>query len=259
VAVKVSAPKKRTTTIYNGQLDTDGQVLTCAPATSLPDAKPLVVVCKRIEQATNDLNGAAGFNAVPIGRTRTWTFTYNALGQVLTSNAPPGESGISERTTYTYYGDTTATHTSGDLWTIVNAKGHLTEFLEYNKSGQVTRHRDPNGTYTELTYDLFSRLKSRTLAAGTPAAQTTSYTYDDVGQLIRVTYPDASFITYTYDAAHRLTDIIDGLGSSIHFTLDNSGNRIREEVKDANGALTRQVMREYDALNRLQQVTGAVQ
>lgn len=259
VKVKVAEPKKRTTYIYNGQPGMDGQILSCAPATSLPDGKPIAVVCEQIEQATSDDKGAAGFNAVPIGPERKWIFTYNAVGQMLTADGPLDESGINDKTVYTYYADTTATHTSGDPWTAINAKGHLTEFLEYNKSGQVTKIRNPNGQITALTYDPRLRLKSRTLASGSAAAQTTTYSYDGVGQLIKVSAPDASFITYGYDAAHRLTDITDALGNTVHFSLDNSGNRIREEVKDAGGNLTRQVIREYDALNRLRQVTGAVQ
>ncbi|KQW93191.1 hypothetical protein ASC94_10970 [Massilia sp. Root418] len=257
VEVKIAGPKKRTSYIYNGQADTDGQILTCAPPTALPDAKPIVVVCKRIEQATSDSNGAAGFSAAPVGQARIWTFTYNALGQVLTSNGPAGESGNVETTAYAYYADTTATHTSGDLWTVTNAKGHVTEYLEYNKSGKNTRMSDPNGSIAVLAYDPQLRLTSRTLGAGTAAAQTTTYDYDGVGQLIKVTAPDASFITYTYDAAHRLTDVTDGLGNTIHYTLDNAGNRVREEVKDVSGNLSRQVIRTYDALDRLQDVTGA--
>lgn len=256
VEAKVAAPKKLTSYIYNGQADLDGQILTCAPTTTLPDAKPILVLCKRIEQATSDSNGAAGFNAAPVGPPRVWTFTYNALGQMLTSNGPVGES---DRTVYTYYADTTASHTTGDLWTVTNALGHLTEYLEYSKSGKVTRMRDPNGNITAFTYDPQLRMISRTLAAGTSAALTISYNYDGVGQLIKVTAPDASFTTYTYDAAHRLTDISDALGNTIHYTLDNAGNRVREEVKDASGNLSRQVLRTYDPLNKLQQATGAVQ
>ena len=254
---KISAPKKRTSYIYNGQADLDGQTLTCAPATTLPDAQAIAVVCKRIEQATSDNSGAAGFNATPVGQPRIWTFTYNALGQMLTSNGPMGESGNGERNTYTYFTDSTATHTTGDLQSVTNAKGHLTEYLEYNKSGKATRMRDPNGVITTLSYDPLSRLASRTVAADTVAARTTTYDYDGVGQIVKETAPDGSFIAYTYDAAQRLTGISDGIGNTILYTLDNAGNRVREEVKDANGSLSRQVMRAYDPLNRLQEVTGA--
>jgi hypothetical protein len=43
------------------------------------------------------------------------------------------------------------------------------------------------------------------------------------------------------------------------YTLDNTGNRINEEVKDPGGVLQRSIERTFDALNRVQQVTGGVQ
>jgi YD repeat-containing protein len=80
-----------------------------------------------------------------------------------------------------------------------------------------------------------------------------------VGQLTSVNLPDGSTITYTYDPAHRLTNIADSLGNRIAYTLDAMGNRVSEQTKDPSGTLTRQITRVVDALNRLQQVTGAVQ
>ena len=77
--------------------------------------------------------------------------------------------------------------------------------------------------------------------------------------MTKVTLPDSSSITYTYDPAHRLTNITDSVGNSITYTLDNMGNRISEQVKDPGGTLERQTTRVYDALNRLQQVTGGSQ
>jgi hypothetical protein len=52
---------------------------------------------------------------------------------------------------------------------------------------------------------------------------------------------------------------MDTLGSSVSYTLDASGNRTGEEVRDPGGALQRSIARSYDALNRLQQVSGAPQ
>lgn len=77
--------------------------------------------------------------------------------------------------------------------------------------------------------------------------------------MIKVTFPDGSYVAYTYDDAHRLTDVSDGMGNSIAYTLDLQGNRISEASKDATGALARQVSRVYDSLNNLQQQTGGVQ
>ena len=58
----------------------------------------------------------------------------------------------------------------------------------------------------------------------------TTDAYDAVGQLIRLTRPDRSFLAFTYDAAHRLTGITDALGNRIAYTLDVTSNRIAEQV-----------------------------
>jgi len=110
---------------------------------------------------------------------------------------------------------------------------------------------DPNGVVTDYTYDLRQRLKTVSVAG-----QTTTYDYWPTGLLKQVTQPDASWVAYAYDDAHRLTGISDSLGNSVTYTLDNAGNRTKEEVKDAGGALKRQLDRVIDALGRVQQATG---
>ncbi|MCW7542163.1 RHS repeat protein, partial [Aquabacterium sp. A7-Y] len=64
---------------------------------------------------------------------------------------------------------------------------------------------------------------------------------------------------YSYDDAHRLTGLKDGLGNSVTYTLDNAGNRTKEEIKDPAGVLMRNMTRAYDALGRLKTVTGGLQ
>jgi YD repeat-containing protein len=86
--------------------------------------------------------------------------------------------------------------------------------------------------------------------------QTTSYTYDPVGQLTRVTWPDASYVGYEYDDAHRQKAVFDNRGNRIDYTLDNLGNRTAEAVKDPGGTLRRTLARSIDALGRIQQTTG---
>jgi YD repeat-containing protein len=49
-----------------------------------------------------------------------------------------------------------------------------------------------------------------------------TYAYDAVGQLIKLTRPDASFLTFTYDTAHGLVGIVDSLGNRI---MDGAGPR----------------------------------
>ena len=47
-------------------------------------------------------------------------------------------------------------------------------------------------------------------------------------------HPDGNILASSYDA-HRTTAVGDGLGNTIHYTLDAMGNRTKEEVKDAAG------------------------
>jgi len=62
---------------------------------------------------------------------------------------------------------------------------------------------------------------------------------------------------YSYDAAHRLTGVTGAKGNTITYTLDAAANRTGEQVKDPSGASQRSITRVYDALNRIQQITGA--
>jgi len=45
----------------------------------------------------------------------------------------------------------------------------------------------------------------------------------------------------------------------VTYTLDNAGNKTGESLKDASGTLVRNITRVFDALGRVQQVTGAAQ
>ena len=198
-----------------------------------------------------NLQGAAIDTSVPA---RVWSYTYNQHGQVLTETDPRGKT-----TTYAYYSDTTFTgvdpdavgHTIGDLKTVTNAAGHVTQYTHYDKAGRLRQSTDPNGVVTAQAYDLRGRLLS-----STTGGQTTSYEYEPTGDLKKLTQPDGRWVAYGYDAARRLTSVSDSAGNSITYTLDNAGNRTKEEVKDPGGVLSRQLTRVYDALGRVQQTTG---
>jgi YD repeat-containing protein len=246
-------PKKLTTWVYNGQPDpTNANAVTsCAPSVALlPDGKPIAVLCKRIEQATTDATGATGFGATNSGSARIWSWTYNNVGQVLTENGP--RTDVTDRTTYAYYASTdfsnpAAGRTKGDLWKTTNAIGHVTEHLAYDKNGRLLKSKDPNGLITTLSYTSRGWLKTRQVGD-----ELTTYDYDAVGQLKKVTQPDGHWIGYDYDAAHRLTDLYDKRGNRIRYTLDNAGNIVRVDAADPAGTLKRFHSRVYDALGRLQ-------
>jgi RHS repeat-associated protein len=183
--------------------------------------------------------------------TRSWTYTYNANGQVVTVDGP--RTDLADVTTTTYYpNDDPDLGKRGNVATIANALGHVTQISAYNAHGQPLAIVDPNGLTTTLAYDARQRLTSRNLGG-----EVTSYEYDGVGQLTKVTLSDGSFLSYTYDPAHRLTGIADSLGNRIAYTLDLMGNRTKEEVFDPSNALAQTRSRVYSSLNRLTQEIGA--
>ena len=252
LAIRTAEPGRITTLVYNGQPDpfNGNAVASCAPTSALlPDGKPIVVLCKRVEQATTDETGAQGFDATPqsgaLARSTSWT--YDATGQVLTETDPRGKVVVTNE----YYTDTTADHTKGDLKSSVNSAGHLTQFPRYNAYGKPLEVVDANLVSTTYAYDARQRLTSVSTAGST-----TSYEYWPTGLLKKTTQPDGAIVTYEYDDAHRLTAVADGLGNRIEYTLDQSGSRTAEQAKDPQGALKRSMSRVFDALGRAQQTTG---
>ncbi len=247
----LAEPGRITRYVYNGA------GATCAPAGSaLPDTKPLALVCTRIEQATTDLNGAAGFGAAaaPTVPQRIYTWTYNELGQVLTEKDP-----LNNTTHYEYYqlpsfsgaGPDAEGYSKGDLKQVTNAAGHVTQYTKYNRAGQVLEMKDPNNVTTTYTYDARKRLLSKSVGG-----RTTAYDYWPTGLLMQVTAADGSYTVYSYDDAHRLTSVRDNLGNRIDYDLDAAGNRKGEKVLDPSGALRRQIDRVFDALGRVEKTTG---
>ncbi len=167
------------------------------------------------------------------------SYTYDATtGHVKTIDGP--RTDVSDITTFDY------NLTTGNLINITDALGHTTLITDHDASGQPTRIVDANQGITTLTYHPRGWLTSRTFNG-----QTTLFDYDNVGQLIKLTRANGAFTQYTYDAAHRLTDITDNLGNTLHYTLDAMGNVLKEEVKDDSGQLARVIQQEFDQLSRL--------
>jgi RHS repeat-associated protein len=175
--------------------------------------------------------------------TRTWGYTYNANGQVTRIDGP--RTDVSDQTTFSY-------DTQGNLTSITDALGHITQITAHDADGRPLTIKDANGLITVLTYDQRGRLLSRKVGT-----ETTAYTYDAVGQLKKVTKPDASYTAFTYDPAHRLVQVNDNLGNKIIYTLDAMGNRIKEQVRDPANVLARSLTRTFDELNRTATSVGA--
>jgi len=197
---------------------------------------------------------------IAAGSTRTWTYAYTysatvpGLTEQLVVDGP--RTDVTDTTTYVYWTSnatcsatlpgSSSTACRGQLKQVTNALGHVTTIDEYNAHGQPAKIVDANGLITTLTYDQRLRLTARTAGS-----QSTGYTYDEIGQLTRVTFPDASYLEYVYDNAHRLTEVRDNFGNKTTYTLDLAGNRTLEETRDPAAALRAKRSREYSNLDRL--------
>ncbi len=244
--VREAQPNRITTWVHHGQPDptAGGAIASCAPSDAyVYDTEPIAVLCKQVEQATTDTTGGAGFGATASGAPRTWTYTWNRHGQMLTANGP--RTDVADITTYEYYPDTTANWTKGDLKTLTNALGQVWSFTQYDAAGRLLSMTDPNGLVTTQTWHPRGWLTSRSTAGATE-----SWSYYPTGLLQRQTLPDGRYYDYTWDDAHRLTDITDALGNRTHYTLDAAGNVTQVDVTDAGDQLARQQRTEYDALGR---------
>jgi RHS repeat-associated protein len=181
--------------------------------------------------------------------TRTWTFTYNAYGQVLTANGP--RTDVLDKTIVAYYNCATGAK-CGQVKTVTNALTQVTTYNTYNAYGEPLTITDPNGVLTTLTYDARLRLTSQKVST-----EITGYSYYPTGLLKQVTQPDSSFDLYTYDPAHRLTQISDGAGNNIVYTLDAMGNHTADNTYDPSSMLHRTHTRVYNTLNELYQDINA--
>jgi RHS repeat-associated protein len=181
--------------------------------------------------------------------TRTWTYTYNSYGQALRIDGP--RTDVSDVTTIAYYTCTTGSQ-CGQINTITNALGQVTTFNTYNAYGQPLTITDPNGVLTTLSYDARERLTS-----SQTATETSSFAYYSTGLVQTVTLPDSSNVQFTYDGAHRLTQLSDGAGNSVRYTLDALGNHTAESAYDPGNTLSRTQSRVYNTLSELSQIIGA--
>ena len=119
------------------------------------------------------------------------TWTYNPYGQALTFNGARNDR--SDTTSYAYYDAVDPDlGKRGNLKTITNPLGHVTQITAYDGNGRPLSIIDPNGIRTDLSYTPRGWLKTRTVtAADSSSALITQYDYDNVGQLTKVTAPDA--------------------------------------------------------------------
>jgi len=144
----------------------------------------------------------------------------------------------------------------GDLWMITDALGRSTEMLRYDSAGRLLSSKDINGVVSDNEFSTRGWLLATKVRGADDNSETddriSRFDYWPTGQLKKSTLPDGASLTFTYDAAQRLTDVTDNDGNTIHYTLDNEGNRTQEDTKTSTGTLKRTLSRVYNTLGQLQ-------
>jgi RHS repeat-associated protein len=215
----------------------------------------------------------------------TTNFTYNARGQVLVTTKPTDPVDSQRHTIVNTY------NPDGTLKNVTDELGHITEFTydDYRRTrtvktpghnteltaqmsyganytdddytftdSNVTHTTSPGGKHTVVLYDDNRRRKTVTIGDTTEAA-TTSYGYDDNGNVTSVVLPNqqagqlyAGKSTATvYDERNRVMSITDARNGITTFKYDAAGRKA--SVTRANGQLITYDI--YDPMNRLLQQT----
>lgn len=247
-------------------LDENGTAVTKTAWTY--NASGQVTALCQIDPAKAGSYACATTGTPPSGVRRT-TYTYCTsvgtgcplVGLLLTKTG--ARTDLTQTTQYAYYTASSATncgtpgaacYQAGDLHTITDAAGHVTTIMSYDADGRVTRVTDANGVNTDSTYTPRGWLATRTVGGAT-----TSFTYWPFGSVSTITDPDGVVLSYSYDQAHRLNQISDSVGNTITYTLDGSGNKLAEQVTNANtGNVVRSVSRTYNALGQLTTVVDGL-
>jgi RHS repeat-associated protein len=161
---------------------------------------------------------------------------------------------------------------AGDLLSLTDGKNQITQW-KYDQFGRMTNKLDQAGTVIlKYIYDANDRATNRWSAA----MGTTTYTYDNIGNLKSIVYPHSPAQTYSYDSLNRLTNMVDAVGTTKY--AYTAGNQLWTEIPPSqisnstvtntytNRLRTMMVLRQpsgvwtnkfvYDAAGRLTNVTS---
>jgi RHS repeat-associated protein len=165
--------------------------------------------------------------------------TFDAFGDLLTATVGFGAAGAST-TAYTYDDDrnlATATDAIGvktaflfdalnrRITTTVDSTGAhpRVSHTVYDADDEVTDSEDPTGIWTHNVFDQLGDLLSSTLAYGTSGAETTSYTYNSIGDRLTTTDAMANVTTYQYNDAEELVGTLGPATDLTTETYDDDG------------------------------------
>lgn len=194
----------------------------------------------------------------------TTVYAYDDQGRLKTVTDPKGNA-----TAYTY-------DDNGNVKTVTDAKQGVTAY-EYNAANQVTKVTDPAGKFrtksydsrgnlteevdetgrkTTYRYDGAGRRASMTSPRGNvpgaePAEFTTTYGYDDNGNLTETVGPDGGLTTTDYDDLNRPVEVTDPMGRVTLTEYDANDN-----VTKVTNPLGKATTYTYTPADRVETVTN---
>ena len=143
---------------------------------------------------------------------------YDALGRLISTTQPDGLTST----------------TSFDDWSVtsVDANGHMVRHFR-DAYGQLASVQEYEGTApsptlyatTTYSYDALGRMVRLTDAKG----NITTTVYDSVGRKIHMTDPDMGASTYVYNDAGGLSSVTDARGVRLRYTYDAMGRTTRKD------------------------------
>jgi len=159
----------------------------------------------------------------------TTTYTYDNMGRLLSELNPIGshyrytynvqgllaelQNARGQKTTYTY-------DAIGRVTTMTDELGMVS--YTYDGNGNVLTVTDKQGTISR-SYDALNRVTQYTDYKG----NTVKYGYDELGNLISLTYPGGEIVRYTYYKNGLLKTATDGKGQTTSYEYDAGGNLTR--------------------------------
>jgi RHS repeat-associated protein len=116
----------------------------------------------------------------------------------------------------------------GDLLRVTDSDGRSTAYA-YGRDGLMTSETDALGNTTTFAYNgPFDRMTSFVDALG----RATGYTYDAKGNLVAITYPDASQEQWTYDAIGDVATSANRRDQLIRYGYDSAGRLTSKTYPD---------------------------
>lgn len=182
------------------------------------------------------------------GQSRTTVYSWTAQGRLAQINGSLAINAQGQDDITTFAHDA-----SGNLTSVTNALGHVTQFAGHDANGRAASMTDANGLVTNFSYDALGRLISLNNAHPTNSAldAVTSFEYDGEGRVVGITYPQTAKLIVDYDSIGRATALRSVDGERIDFAYDAMGNVVSRKVKRSDGAVTQSIKSSFDALGRL--------